>query len=128
MTNGEQVLVCKIIAKACMWGNGGLASVIIEELDKKLKQKENWSSVFKANKRISEYEATGVIKDEEELRSYLGRGYTLHNYKPGELALFFPGIGRGLAKYVVGELADKYGEIYDKHNFNCYKNGAVVYE
>ena len=28
--------------------------------------------------------------------------------------------GGGLHMYVLGELADRYGEIYDKHNFEVY--------
>jgi hypothetical protein len=124
MTENEQIKVCKAIASACMWGQGGLAHVIIEKLEENVKCKDKWEDVFKENKKNAEYETTGIVKDEKELEYYLSQKYTLHNYQPGELALFYPWLGGGLAKYIVGDLADKYGEIYDSWNFRVYKERA----
>ena len=133
MTKEEQIKICKAISASCMWGHGGIGSVIIEKLDKTVKCADKWADVFKSSKKQGEYDAVGVISNEDELRRKISDGYTIHNYKSGELSVFRPRIyGGGLHMYVLGELADKYGKIYDPHNFEVYeyrkKHGIESYD
>lgn len=118
MNTDEQVLICKAIAKSCMWGHGGIGSVITDKLQKSLPTDPSWQEVYTHNEKQAKYEAVGVVKDEEEIESYLRLGYPLYNYSPGELQIHNKReYGGGLHKYILGDLANKYGELYDPHNF-----------
>lgn len=125
MTNDEQVAICKAIARSCMWGQGGIGSVILDELQKRLPMGRPWQEVYREHQRQTEYEAVGIVKDEAEISYLLSRGYWLTNYSPGELAVFNPPPMNGLHKYITGELADRYGAIHDAWNFNVYKQRAA---
>jgi hypothetical protein len=120
MTTDEQILVCKAIAKSCMWGHSGIASVIVDKLQESLPTEPYWQQLYNQNEKQAKYEAVGVVKYEEEIDRYIHLGYLLCNYTPGELQFHIPRIyGGGLFKYILGDLADKYGEIYDPYNFKC---------
>lgn len=123
MTRDEQILICKAIAKMAMWGRGD--GCLPQDLDKILPMTPSWQETYAAHKREAEHEHAGVVKDEEEVRFWLARGYRLTNYSPGEMMLFNPPPMGGLSKYLVGELAEKYGPIYDAHNFAVYKHRAA---
>lgn len=122
MTSEEQIKICKVIAKACMWGHGSIAIVILGGLQEKMPTDPNWEAVYSDNVKTAAREAVGIVKDEAELLGWLSRGYWLTNYEPGELSLFNPRPMNGLAKYVVGDLADKYGRTHDQWNFDIYEN------
>lgn len=121
ITPEEQMEICKAITKACMWGHSGLGSVIIDKLQAKLPTDPTWQRVHAANEKIAKHEAVGVVTDEKDLQGYIRGGYLLCNYSPGELSIHYPHRGGGLCKYVVGELADKYGELYDSWNFEAHQ-------
>lgn len=108
MTDDEQVQICKVMAAACMWGQGGIASVILEGLNKKVPLARSWVAVYRENAETAKKEHMGVLSDEEELRRYLGRGYWLTN---GD-SLFNPPPMNGLCTYVSPELYTKYAPTY----------------
>lgn len=105
MTNEEQVTICKTIAAACMWGQGGIARVILDDLELTMPMDRRWNAVYSAHAEQAQRERMGVITDEAELLRYLRDGYWLVN---GD-SLFNPPPMNGLCKYVSKEL-------YDKHN------------
>lgn len=104
MTEAEQTTICREMAKACMWGQGGIASVILEKLDKALPMERAWKAVYDDNSRDAKREHMGVINDELELQGYLSRGYWLTN---GD-SLFNPPPMNGLCMYVSPALYEKY--------------------
>ena len=122
MQDTEQVAICKAIARSCMWGHGGIASVIVERIAKTVAAPEDWGKVFRENKRAAEYEAVGIITDRAELDRLLACGHYCCNYRHGELAVFNPPPMNGLYKYIIGSLADEYGERYDSWNYRIYQN------
>ena len=62
---------------------------------------------------------------EEDLESYLWKGYHLANYKPGRLTIFAPPLGNGGYGEIYGPIADKLGKIYDEHNYGVYQRRAM---
>lgn len=110
MSDDERVAICKAIAASCMWGQGGIASVIIEELDKVLPTDPSWREVYAANSKAARRESVGVLTDEARLASYLSRGYHLCNYDEDGCSLFNPPPMNGLAMYVSKELAERHPE------------------
>ena len=103
-----------------MWGHGGIGSVIVDTLQKRFPTDPSWQKVRATHEKAAKREEVGVVTDEKELRMYVQQGYDLCNYEPGQLSIHNPGrYGGGLHMYVVGELADKYGELYDAHNFRA---------
>lgn len=104
MTRDEQIQICKILSVSCMWGHGGICSVILDELDKKMPMESSWRQTFNDGNKEAEREHIGVITDEKELLSYLRRGYWLVN---GD-SLFNPPPMNGLCKYVAANLYKKY--------------------
>jgi len=104
----ERVTICKAIAVACMWGHGGIGSVIIESLDKKLPRDPTWKQLYDANIKEAKREAVGVITDETLLRSRLERGYHLTNWDEDGCSLFNPPPMNGLSAYVAKDLAEKF--------------------
>lgn len=108
MTEDEQAAICKAVTIACMWGHGGIASVIMEELDKVAPMPEQWQAVYNRNARAVKREHMGVLTDEARLRGYLRRGYWLTNYDEDGCSLFNPPPMNGLCMYVSKELAEKF--------------------
>lgn len=46
MTNEEQIEVCKAIALACVWPQGGqVSTVILEDLDERLPMERSWRHI-----------------------------------------------------------------------------------
>lgn len=126
MTDDEQKIICMEIAKSCMWGNGGIAAVIIEKLDQAIPMNTPWGVAYRAHGREARREAVGVIRDEAELVALLSRGYWLCNYQPGQMSLNSPPPTNGLARYVVGDLAEKYGKTHDAWNYGiCERERAA---
>lgn len=119
MTAEEQAAVCRAIAIMCMWGQGGIASCIIEQLDKGAPMQPSWQAVFRGGAQKWKRELVGVITDEVDLTFWIGRGYRLCNYTPEGMDLHMP--TGGLHKYVSAELAAKYGPTHDSHNFRVYQ-------
>lgn len=124
MTNEEQMMICKAIARSCMWGQRGIGSVILDELQKQFPMERKWQEVHREHAKEAKREAVGVVKDEAELQFWLSRGYWLCNYEPGELSLFNPPPMNGLHMYVVGEMADQYGKLHDPHNYGVCQQRA----
>lgn len=124
ITKNEQIIICKILAKVSMWGHGWVGSTVTEELDKQLTCNLSWEDLYEKNKVGGEDEATGTITDEKELENYLHLRYQLCNYEPGRLDLFYPQPYGGLFKVIVGELAERYGKLYDPHNYEVYQYRA----
>lgn len=108
MTEEERIETCKAIAVSCMWGHSGLASVIIERLDKALPSDPTWRQTYDANAKAAKRESVGVITDEKSLKSKLQRGYWLTNWDEDGCSLFNPPPMNGLAQYVSKELAEIY--------------------
>lgn len=108
MTEDEQKTICKEMAKACMWGQGGIASVILDKLDKALPMRASWKGVYRDNQRDAVREHMGVLDDEDELLRYMSRGYWLCN---GD-SLFNPPPMNGLCMYVSDRLYQKYKPRY----------------
>lgn len=109
MTNEEQEQICRTIAVSCMWGQGGIASVILEGLDKSGPKSEmRWRDVYQTVAKDARRQSMGVITDAKELEGYLRRGYWLVNYDEDGCSLFNPPPMNGLAKYVSKELADNH--------------------
>lgn len=108
MTEEEQIAACKAIAASCMWGNSGLASVIIERLDKAIPCDPTWRQVYDANAKAAKRESVGVLSDEKTLKWMLQRGYWLTNWNEDGCCLFNPPPMNGLSQYVSKELAEKY--------------------
>jgi len=63
----------------------------------------------------------GMELTEERLRDYLWKGYWLTNYSPGKLDIFGPPPSNGCYGHIYGELAEKFGGIYDHHNYEIYE-------
>lgn len=112
MTNNEQAAICKAIAVSCMWGNGGIGSVILDTLQRVLPMEQKWRTVFNENVRAAQQEAVGIITDEAELRRWTKLGYWLTNYEPDRVALFNPPPMNGLFMYVTRAVADKYKSLW----------------
>lgn len=108
MDEKEQIAICKAIAAACMWGQGGIASVILDRLDDEVEAPRKWREVYAENSKAARRESVGVLEDEERLRWYLGRGYWLTNYDEDGCSLFNPPPMNGLCMYVSKDLAEKY--------------------
>lgn len=123
MTNDEQIAICKAIAKSCMWGQSGIASVILDEFERKLPMQ--WRGVYDAHAREAKREAVGVVTDEAEVHRLLRRGYWLTNYQPGEMSIFNPPPMNGLYMYLSAELAERYGPNYDSHNYAVWQSRAA---
>lgn len=125
MDTEEQEKICKALAITCMWGHGGIKSVILDRLQANLPQTESWHAV---STRVSDpaiREHIGVITKDDELQYYLRSGYYLCNYTPDGMNLHAPR-GGGLHKYVSAELAAKYGPIHDAWNFRVYQQRAAT--
>lgn len=109
MTDGEQEQICRAIAVSCMWGQGGIASVILDRLDDKgPAMPKRWREVYQSVAKDAQRRQMGVITDQQELDRYLSRGYHLTNHDEDGCSLFNPPPMNGLAKYVSKELADKH--------------------
>lgn len=109
MTSDEQEQICRAIAVSCMWGQGGIASVILDRLDKNgPKHDASWREVYQSVAKDARRKEMGVIEDAGELQRYLSRGYWLVNFDEDGASLFNPPPMNGLAKYVSKELADKH--------------------
>jgi len=108
MTEEERIEICKSIAIACMWGQGGIGSVILEAFDKRLPSEPTWHDLHNSIAEDARRESVGTIDDEEDLRWRLSRGYWLTNYDDRGCALFNPQPMNGLSKYVSKRLAEKY--------------------
>lgn len=109
MTDDEQEQICRTIAVSCMWGQGGIASVILEGLDKSgPKTAKLWRDVYQSVAKDARRRSMGVITDAKELEGYLRRGYWLVNFNEDGCSLFNPPPMSGLAKYVSKELADNH--------------------
>lgn len=121
MTPKNQKAVCMAIAKACMWGQGGIASVILDDLQQALPTEPSWHDVYRGNHRQAVRDVVGVITDESELLFYIQQGYRLTNYQPGEMSLHRPSPAGGLVKLVSAELAEKYGPVYDSWNYQVHQ-------
>lgn len=108
MTAEEQVAICKAIAVSCMWGQGGIATVILERMDSKgPAAPRGWMEVYLEVEKSAKRESVGVITDRAELDRWLSRGYWLCNYSEDGCALFNPPPMNGLSKYVSKELANE---------------------
>lgn len=109
MTDNEQKAICKAIAVSCMWGQGGIASVILDRLDANGPEgPQSWNAAYREVAKTAERESVGVIESESELRGYLSRRYWLVNFDEDGCSLFNPPPMNGLAKYVSKELAAKH--------------------
>jgi hypothetical protein len=130
MTKEDQSIVCKTVIKACMWGHGGIASVIMDNLQRDCPTEPPWDDIRRSLEKESRYEAVGSLRTEEEVRPYLAAGYIICNYEPGELSVHYPSRrGGGLCTYIVGPLADALAPLYDAHNYRVYQkrkeNGSI---
>lgn len=106
MTAEEQVAICKAIAVSCMWGQGGIASVILERMDSNGPAgPRGWTEVYREVQKPATRESLGVITERAELDRWLGRGYWLCNYDEDGCSLFNPPPMNGLSQYVSKELA-----------------------
>ncbi len=125
MTEAEQIVICKVLAKSCMWGQGGIAAVILDGLERSMPM--SWHRIYAENDQQARDDATGVVVDEAELRDYLARDYRLCNYRPGRMSLHrSPAHGGGLWRAVIGELAEKYGQTHDAWNYRVYQERAAA--
>lgn len=107
MNAEEQVAICKAIAVSCMWGQGGIASVILETMDVDgPAAPRGWLEVYREVSKPARRESVGVITERAELTRLLSRGYWLCNHDEDGCSLFNPPPMNGLAKYVSKELAD----------------------
>lgn len=104
----ERLKIVESIIQACMWGHGGVASLILERLDKALPAEPSWRDLYAQNSKRVRREAVGVITDETVLVERLRRGCWLVNYDEDGCSLFNPPPMNGLASYVSKELAEKY--------------------
>jgi len=107
MSEEERIAICKAIAASCMWGHGGIAAVIIEELDKRLPAELAWRQIYDANVKAAKRESVGVITDEAVLESRLKSGYWLTNWDDDGCSLFNPPPMNGLDAYVSKDLAER---------------------
>lgn len=125
MDQAEQDTICTAIAQACMWGHGGIGSVIIDKLDASMPMQVSWSERMKAVSRVAKHKAVGVVNDNGQIERLRGRGYSVCNYSPGELQIHNPRqFGGGLYKYILGGLADELGPLYDPWNFRVHQERA----
>jgi len=109
MTDEEQISICKQIAVTCMWGQGGIASVLLERLQEDGPAGPRpWPEVYRENAKAARRQYIGVITDEAELRRYLSRRYDICNHDEDGASLHHPPPMGGLAYYVSKELADKF--------------------
>lgn len=107
MTEEEKISICKAICLSCMWGHGGIGSIVIEKLDEYLPQEYTWKEMLKKHSSKFIREHIGVISEEKELLSYLYRGYWITNFDDHGASLFNPPPMNGLYKYISKELSDK---------------------
>lgn len=91
-----------------MWGQGGIQSVILDELDEQMPMDRSWRDVSNENSKQAKMEHIGVITDDFELLDYLSRGYWLTN---GD-SLFNPPPMNGLCKYVSPELYQRHTRLW----------------
>ena len=108
MTEDDQIAICKAIAVSCMWGQGGIAAVILERLDKKVPAPASWRAVYSDHAKGATREYIGDITDEAELIRRIDQGGWLVNFDEDGCDLFGPPPMNGLEKHVSKELADKY--------------------
>jgi hypothetical protein len=108
VSDEDRLKIVEAIIRACMWGQGGIAGVILENLDKTAPDDLSWQALYRQNYKRVNREAVGVIVDEGVLRNYLGSGYWLVNFDEDGCSLFNPPPMNGLASYVSKELADKH--------------------
>lgn len=108
MDQDDRIAICNVIAASCMWGHGGLASVILDGLDKRLPHDPTWHAVYNEHSKAARREAVGVITDEKVLNDRLRDGYVLCNWDDDDgYSLFRPGrYGGGLDQYVSKALSD----------------------
>lgn len=107
MSPEEQAAICKAIAVSCMWGHGGLGSVILDELQTRLPATRPWHEVHAEVAKQARRESVGVVTKREQLDWYLKQGYWLTNYDDDGCELFNPRPMNGLAKYVSLELTNE---------------------
>lgn len=126
MDEKEQITICREIAVACMWGQGGIASVILDRLEKALPQERRWQEVYSENAKQAKRDSVGVITDMGELRRRIRDGYSLCNHDSDGASLHYPSrSGGGLAKYVSKELAETMkaeAKATEEHMRNFYQN------
>lgn len=108
MTEDERVAVCKAITISCMWGHGGIGSVILDRLDKTMPHETSWRKLHDDNAKETRRDSVGVISDRDELERKLRRGFWLTNWDEDGCALFNPPPMNGLDMYVSKPLADAY--------------------
>ena len=107
ITDEARMKIVESVVVACGWGHGGIASVLLEEMDKRLPCVPTWQKLYSENHTRIWREHIGVITDEEELRGYMNRGYWLVNFGNDGCSLFNPPPMNGLCKFVSRELAAK---------------------
>ena len=108
MDDVERTTICKAIARSCMWGQGGIASIILDRLQEVLPTDPSWREMYREHEKAAKREAVGVIDDEDKLRFWLRRGYWLVNFDADGASLFNPPPMNGLYSYVSKDLAEKY--------------------
>jgi hypothetical protein len=107
MTEQEQIEICKALAVTCMWGQGGIASVFLERLDRYGPAgPKGWYETYNARAKDAKRESMGVITDKAELDRYRALGYWVTNFDEDGASLFNPPPMNGLCKYVSKELAE----------------------
>jgi len=67
MSETERLQVVRAIVESCMWGHGGLASGILERLDKFLPADPSWGSIFRDNQKLIRREYMGVSRQLADL-------------------------------------------------------------
>lgn len=105
MTEEEQVAICRQLAVTCMWGQSGIANVLLDGLDRNVHAPKPWREVYAEHAKSAERDAVGVITDREELNGYLRQRYWLTSFDDDGCSLFNPPPMNGLARYVSKELA-----------------------
>jgi hypothetical protein len=115
MTNEERDDICRAIAVSCMWGQGGIASVILEELQRRVPLPDKtWAEAYNSISKAAQRDSVGVVTEQSDLDWHLQRGYWLANFDADGCALFNPPPMNGLSRYVSKELADAYKAQQDK--------------
>jgi hypothetical protein len=67
----------------------------------------------------------GFEPDERMIQKYIDDRYSLCNYRPGRLSIHYPDRhGGGICTYIIGELAEKYGALYDPRSYAAYHKGT----
>lgn len=108
ITDDARLKIVESAVVACAWGHGGIASILLEEMDKRLPCIPTWQKLYSENHARIWREKIGVITDEEELRGYMSRGYWLVNFGEDGCSLFNPPPMNGLCKFVSKELAAEF--------------------